>query len=242
MHNFFYELFRSLSDLRKDEKKKKERISHYTGGHNSGLEVENSDDDLVQNFLSSKLSENCRHITLYKNGFIIDDGEFRDLEVEENKKFMENIEAGILPKELASKDKTVNVALKDKSNQIYTKKKQKDDDLYKGQGIKLGGNTSNTNEEELNKLLTSSPSEVKKINIDENKPLTTLHVRLYNGRKISQKFNYDHTVEDLFQYVYSVTPINFSLYFDFPLKLIERNEQTLENANLLDTIITQKLT
>ncbi|CAG9484944.1 ubiquitin regulatory protein, putative [Plasmodium vivax] len=235
---------RSLSDLRKDEKKNKERVAHYTGGQNSGLEVENSDDDMVPSFFTSKLPDNCRHITLYKNGFIIDDGEFRDLQVEENKKFMQNIEAGILPKELAGKDKTMNVAIKDKSNQVYTKEKMEcSNSTYKGQGVKLGSsNTPSVSEEEIKKLAASAPTDVKKIDVDDSKPTTTLHVRLYNGKKVSQKFNYDHTVEDLFQFVHSYTPINFSLFFDFPLKPIERGGQTLQEAKLIDTLVTQKLT
>ncbi|CAA9986185.1 ubiquitin regulatory protein, putative [Plasmodium knowlesi strain H] len=236
---------RSLSDLRKEEKKNKERVAHYTGGQNSGLEVENSDDDMAPSFFTSKLPENCRRITLYKNGFIVDDGEFRDLNLEENKKFMQNIEAGILPKELAGKDKTMNVALKDKSNQVYTKEKMENtNSTYKGQGVKLGStNAPSFSEEEIKKLAESAPRDVKNIDIDDSKPITTLHVRLYNGKKVSQKFNYDHTVEDLFEFVYSYTPINFSLFFDFPLKKIERSGQTtLQDAKLIDTLITQKLT
>ncbi|KJP89377.1 hypothetical protein AK88_01043 [Plasmodium fragile] len=235
---------RSLSDLRKDEKKNKERVAHYTGGQNSGLEVENSDDDMGPSFFTSKLPENCRRITLYKNGFIVDDGEFRDLNIEENKKFMQNIEAGILPKEFAGKDKTMNVALKDKSNEVYTKEKTENTNTtYKGQGVKLGSSkTPSVSEEEIKKLEASSPTDVKNIHVDDSKPITTLHVRLYNGKKISHKFNYDHTVEDLFQFVHSYTPINFSLFFDFPLKPIERSDQTLQEANLIGMLITQKLT
>ncbi|ANQ05754.1 Uncharacterized protein PCOAH_00001270 [Plasmodium coatneyi] len=231
---------RSLSDLRKDEKKKQG-----TRGQNSGLEVENSDDDMVPSFFTSKLPENCRRITLYKNGFIVDDGEFRDLEIEENKKFMQNIEAGILPKELAGKDKTMNVALKDKSNQVYTKEKvETTSSTYKGQGVKLGSSsTPSVSGEEIKKLAASAPTDIKNIHVDDSKPITTLHVRLYNGKKVSQKFNYDHTVEDLFQFVYSYTPVNFSLFFDFPLKKIERSDQTtLQDAKLIDMLITQKLT
>ncbi|EUD66622.1 hypothetical protein C922_02943 [Plasmodium inui San Antonio 1] len=235
---------RSLSDLRKDEKKNKERVAHYTGGQNSGLEVENSDDDMVSSFFTSKLPENCRRITLYKNGFIVDDGEFRDLNLEENKKFMQNIEAGILPKELAGKDKTMNVAIKDNSNQVYTKGNiDTTNATYKGQGVKLGSsNTSSVTEEEMKKLAESTPTDIKNIHVDDSKPTTTLHVRLYNGKKVSQKFNCDHTVEDLFQFVHSYTPVSFSLFFDFPLKQIERNGQTLQDAKLMDTLITQKLT
>ncbi|CDU19422.1 hypothetical protein, variant 1 [Plasmodium yoelii 17X] len=235
---------RSLNDLRKDEKRNKEHVAHYTGGQKSGLEVENSDsDDMAQSYYTSKLPENCRRITLYKNGFTIDEGEFRDFEVEENKKFMENIEAGILPKELQGKDKSImNVAIKDKSSQIYTKNKsQEEKTLYKGQGVKLGSSNSNLNEEEINKIIASNPTDIKEIKIDDNNPITTIQIRLYNGKKIIQKFNYNHTVEDLFQFVYGHTPINFSLFFDFPLKKIERNNKTLQEENLLGVIITQKL-
>lgn len=39
-------------------------------------------------------------VTVYKNGFIVDGGEFRDLEVEENKKFMDTLTAGHVPREV----------------------------------------------------------------------------------------------------------------------------------------------
>ncbi|VWU50452.1 ubiquitin regulatory protein, putative [Hepatocystis sp. ex Piliocolobus tephrosceles] len=237
---------RSLNDLRKDEHKKNEQESHYIGGHKSGLAVENSDDDAIPSFFSANAQENFTFITLYKNGFIIgDDGEFKDLDKEENKKFMENIQAGILPKELSGKSKTMSVAINDKSYQIYTPSSHKTEEIvYKGKGIKLRTCESNVNEEEMEKLMSNNiaNNEIKEINIDNNKPITTLHIRLYNGKKITQKFNYDHTVEDLYQFVYTLTPIDFSLSYDYPLKLIERSENTLDSAKLLNIIITQKLT
>ena len=44
-------------------------------------------------------------ITLYNNGFQIDDEEFRDYEAPENKKFIEEMKSGYVPQELAQKYK-----------------------------------------------------------------------------------------------------------------------------------------
>ena len=38
-------------------------------------------------------------LTLYKNGFTINDGEFRDKNLPQNKKFMEDVEKGEIPRE-----------------------------------------------------------------------------------------------------------------------------------------------
>jgi UBX domain-containing protein 1 len=39
-------------------------------------------------------------ITLYANGFCIDEGDFRDYNEPQNKEFMEDVKKGIVPKEL----------------------------------------------------------------------------------------------------------------------------------------------
>ena len=42
-------------------------------------------------------------ITIYKNGFQLDDGAFRPLTDEKNKQFMAEIEKGYVPQELVNK-------------------------------------------------------------------------------------------------------------------------------------------
>ena len=42
-------------------------------------------------------------ITLYQNGFICEEGPFREYETEENKKFMETLNKGYVPDELIKK-------------------------------------------------------------------------------------------------------------------------------------------
>ena len=121
---------------KKDEKNKKNTDS-YTGGHSSGLAVENPEDQgqFSGNFdnligkakgyniwLSrSKIDEKDHgdkqkiKITIYKNGFQLDDGEFRPLNDDKNKAFMADIEKGYVPQELVNKGyKDLVVALENK--------------------------------------------------------------------------------------------------------------------------------
>jgi hypothetical protein len=54
-------------------------------------------------------------LTIYRNGFCIDDGAFRDLSLPENKKFMSEIEKNLIPEELVQKGyKELGIALDDK--------------------------------------------------------------------------------------------------------------------------------
>lgn len=236
---------RSLSDLKKEDQSKKQKkdfVSHYTGGQHSGLAVENGGNNAEkQDGAGNKVPDNCRKITLYKNGFILDGGEFRDLSIVENKRFMEDIESGFLPAELVVKGKYVTVALSDNSHITYTPTVEKQESApYRGAGQKLGGNeTADISTEELKKL-DSLPQKLVRKDIDMNKPTTDLQIRLYNGRRIEQKLNHDHTVEDLYECIYDVTPVNFTLLYDFPLKAIPKSTLTLEEAKIIDAVIIQK--
>lgn len=235
---------KSFGDLKKEEKAqkpKKDYVSHYTGGQKSGLAVENGGHPGNREGVLGKMLQDCREITLYKNGFIVDGGEFRDLSVPENKKFMEEVEAGFLPAELHVKGKYVNVALTDRSNITYTPPAAAEEKTpYCGSGKKLGGdNAAEMSPEELKKL-ESLPGKLVQKDVDMNKPTTNLQIRLYNGKRVEETFNHDHTVEDLYESIYNITPVDFSLLYDFPLKVLPKSRLTLEEAQIIDAVITQK--
>ena len=107
--------FKDIKDDKKDNKKKddKKTTNSYIGGQSSGLDVENPSDDEAQD--TSKKPDNKIKLTVWKNGFQIDDGEFRDLSVPDNKKFMDEVEKGYIPQELVSKGmKNLGIMLEDK--------------------------------------------------------------------------------------------------------------------------------
>ena len=87
------------------------------------MNVENPDDDDWVNKASKNLNDkeafdklkNKIKLTVYKNGFTVDDGPFRDISVKENKKFMDEVEKGFIPQELINQGKTeLAIALEDK--------------------------------------------------------------------------------------------------------------------------------
>lgn len=60
-------------------------------------------------------SKNKIKLTVWKNGFQIDDGPFRSVNDEENKKFMAEVEKGYIPQELVDQGmKDLAIALEDK--------------------------------------------------------------------------------------------------------------------------------
>mgnify|MGYP000037036027 CR=1 FL=1 len=62
----------------------------------------------------SKIKDRIK-LTLYRNGFTIDDGPFRDLSLPENKKFMSEIEKNHIPEELVQQGyRELGIALDDK--------------------------------------------------------------------------------------------------------------------------------
>lgn len=105
-------MIRGFKDIKKDEKPKKEGdkkvVDSYIGGQSSGLNVENPDD-------KEEKVDNKIKLTVWRNGFQIDDGEFRDLSNEENIKFMDEVNKGYIPQELVKKGyKNLGIALEDK--------------------------------------------------------------------------------------------------------------------------------
>ena len=59
-------------------------------------------------------------VTLFKNGFILNNGEFRDKRIPENRKFMEEVEKGVIPHELMEKGiNDLGILLENRKNEEY---------------------------------------------------------------------------------------------------------------------------
>ena len=93
-------MIRGLGDYKnqKDDDKKKKTTSSYTGGEKSGLAVEHPEDleNIVEQARQGGRSQEGGgatdlKITLYSNGFIVGDGQFRSYEAEDSKEFMKEL-------------------------------------------------------------------------------------------------------------------------------------------------------
>jgi UBX domain-containing protein 1 len=133
-------------------KGKSEKVNEsYTGGEKSGMAVENPDD--IEGVLK-KAKENSEKykddddrkkpeteikISVYQNGFVVADGDFRPYDTPENKEFMKELNEGYVPKELRAKhSKPVGVALEDRRKEKFIPPPPPAYVAYQGSGTSMG--------------------------------------------------------------------------------------------------------
>ena len=78
-------------------------------------------------------------MTVYRNGFTVDNGPFRALDDPENAEFLQDMAQGVVPRELEAGAKgPVNVSLVDKRGEDYEKPPAPSYVAYSGAGQTVG--------------------------------------------------------------------------------------------------------
>ena len=141
-------------------------------------------------------------VTTYSNGFILDDGPFRDYSEPANKLFIEQLRASRIPTELVKKYKgDLDVNLEDKtyfcinisSEEYKEEKKVPKPQPFGGHGTSMGG-------------VQSQPMEVKDLpppSVDKGKEITRINIRLHTGKTVHMEVNVDAKVQVVYDYVAS---------------------------------------
>ena len=96
-----------------------EAYEYYNKKNESDEGSNNSEEDgnVAEKFENTK---NKVNLVVYKNGFILDNGPFRDRAVPENEEFMEQVERGVIPHELMDKGiNSLGILLTNRRNEIY---------------------------------------------------------------------------------------------------------------------------
>lgn len=239
-------MFHTLDDYKdkkrdeKAEKDKKKITDSYTGGKSSGIAVENPQDDWLDKMKKYDNKEkfdktkNKLKLSIYKNGFIMDNGEFRNKSDPANKKFMDEIEKGYIPNELVKKGITdLGIEMDDHRDENYEPpKEEKKFQAFTG----LGKSISSVNTEGLhvNKNATS--------NVDRSKPSCKVNIRLFNGEVVSEDFNLNQTLQDVINFVKKKSGSNnFSLLDGFPPRPLTGYNKTIQELHLEGSLLTQKI-
>ena len=161
-------------------------------------------------------------VTLYENGFIVDDGPFRDYEAPANKEFMTQLKAQKIPKEVMDKHNPagqkrvlIGFALSDKRQEKYEPPPPPKYTSFSGSGVSMGGAP----------VVQAKPVEINfgecggKPKIDPSKPTTEIRFRFHNGQQATLEVNLTATVAQLTAYVNSVAPCpQYNLVTGFPPK------------------------
>jgi hypothetical protein len=156
-------------------------------------------------------------ITIYANGFIIGQGEFRDVKEAKNKQFLEDLKRGEVPDELNALCMKewpgagdVAVSLIDKSAETFVPPKPKFS-FASSQGQSLGaGAAAAAGASAAASAQAFAGATPQRLQVDPSQPTTTLQLVL-GGRKVKETANQSATVLQLYQhfmrYEFAIPPV-----------------------------------
>ena len=195
-------------------------------------------------------------ITVYSNGFVLGDGEFRDAKDARNAAFIAALKAGEVPAELEAmcrkewgeQAEQVRVNLVDKSSTAYTPPKAKFSFAQsKGQQLTAAAPSSAS---------TSSAAALSRLPPSRyvphsSSPTTVLQVVTADRRKLRETLNEDTTVAELYQHVLHAlqaaqqpsaahAPPAFELVAGFPPKPLVDGAVTLKQAGICGASVQQR--
>ncbi|XP_006899286.1 PREDICTED: UBX domain-containing protein 2B-like [Elephantulus edwardii] len=185
-------------------------------------------------------------LKLWSNGFSLDDGELRPYSDPANAQFLESVKRGEIPLELQRlvHGSQVSLDMEDHQDQEYTKPRLRFK-AFSGEGQKLGSltpeivSTPSSPEEEDKSILNAV------VLTDDSVPTTKIQIRLADGSRLIQRFNHTHRILDVRDFIIRSRPefaaLDFILVTSFPNKVLTDESLTLQEADVLNTVILQQL-
>lgn len=189
--------------------------------------------NLAQQAGGDESSQIRRTITMYRDGFVVDDGPYRRLDDPANADFLRALATGRTPAELLQDSEgnpsgDVTVGLVDKRQEEYVETFRS----FSGAGATLGGTGTGA----VATGSTVDPSSLPAADaLDTSRPSTSIQVRLPNGKRKVLKVNLDVPVLQLAAQIAPLledTSSSFQMVSGFPPKPLEDMAITVEAAGL----------
>ncbi|KAF7792011.1 hypothetical protein EIP86_003038 [Pleurotus ostreatoroseus] len=211
-----------------------------------------------------------RHLTFWRNGFTIEDGDLMRYDDPANAEILNIINSGRAPPALLGVrvDQAVELRVNRRTDQDYVPPRYK---AFSGQGHRLGSPvpgepstappsaampgtfpTSGT-------LLAASASAAStsagsggadrqsmttRFEVDQSKPTTSVQIRLADGTRLVCRMNLTHTVGDIRSFINASRPQNaartYNIMTTFPNRILEDETQTVEQAGLVNSVVVQR--
>jgi len=181
-------------------------------------------------------------VTMWQNGFQVNDGPFRSNDDEESKKFIADLERGLVPAEIRNEMKNRRAvtafSLVDKRDTDYVPPPPPAYVAFSS-GTALGASNSNSAFIITPEIIASN--NVAPVVID-SEPNTTLQFRTIDGRRLRIRLNNNATIMDLIAAANAqgVGNDSYILSAGFPPKDITDPNQTLKQADLIGAAVLQK--
>ncbi|CAH8261338.1 unnamed protein product [Arabidopsis lyrata] len=173
-------------------------------------------------------------VTIWRNGFTIDDDPFKSLDDPENAAFLERITSLESPRLLDPL--SVQVKL------IRREGNFSESPSFHGVGSTLAESDSvSTN---LPTLATSPPPSMGLIVVDPTAPTTSIQLRLADGTRLVTRFNTRHTIRDIRGFIDASRPDGSKDYelliMGSPPTRLPDFDQTIEKAGIANSVLVQK--
>lgn len=235
------------------------------GGHRLGgedIETEYIPDPSVTQQDASELPTAFRHLTFWRNGFSIEDGELMNYDNPEHARILEEINTGRAPPSILNvqNGQPVELRVARRTNEDYVSPPAR---AFSGSGYRLGSPvpaltvSSNASMSSMpgsfpsasqGSRLGSASRERESVTtafeVDRTKPTTSVQLRMADGSRLLWTANLDHTVGDLRRFINASSPENTSraymLQTTFPTKLLDDDSKTVQEAGIGGVVVLQK--
>ncbi|KAH9979230.1 hypothetical protein BGW80DRAFT_1275718 [Lactifluus volemus] len=202
-----------------------------------------------------------RHITFWRDGFSVEDGDLRRYDDPAQAQILSEINAGRAPPSILNvqpgQPVGLRVARRTEEDYVATPRRG-----FAGSGSRLGGvvpepgpapqagmpGTFPTGESALPAPAPSRAHDQESIStrysVDQTKPTTSVQVRLADGTRMVARMNTTHTVRDLRNFINASRPENnarpYTIGTTFPNRTLDDDNVTIEAAGLLNSVIVQR--
>lgn len=253
-HDMISELFRSVRELGGVETAPQPKQNKFGGvGYRLGM---TSDDSSAVGESTNARPRRELTLRLWRDGFSINDEPLRSYTDPDDREFLRKIRSGQVPPELVedATDETLHLNMEDHRHENFPVTARPQRRAFAGAGHMLGSVAPTVITEPpapaaaaaAAAAAATAPVDLPpKPNLDESAPTTTISVRLNDGSRVQATLNHSHTIADLRSYLVNLRPelsrSNFVLLTTFPSKELGDNNQTLQQAGILNSSIMMRL-
>ncbi|KIY66496.1 SEP-domain-containing protein [Cylindrobasidium torrendii FP15055 ss-10] len=201
-----------------------------------------------------------RHLTFWREGFTVEDGELMRYDDPANEEILAEINLGRAPPQILNvlPGQPVELRVDRRIDQDYVRPARTGG--FFGSGNRLGAPVPeagpSSSSSPMPGSFASAPASsssgstpagaqpLTKFEVDQSLPMTSIQVRLADGTRIVCRMNLSHTVGDIRNFINASRPENrareYTIGTTFPNKTLEDNNATIESAKLQNSVIVQR--
>lgn len=199
-----------------------------------------------------------RHITFWRNGFTIENGELMRYDDPNNAQILSQIHAGNAPPSLLNVEvgQEVEVQVDKRIGEDYVEPKGVK--TFTGSGQRLGAPVPSVAAEGGSAAMPGSfpspdapavslsPREsiTTRFEVDQSLPTTSVQIRLADGTRMVCRMNLTHKVLDLRHFINASRPENltrpYTIGTTFPNRTLDDDSATIEGAGLVNSVVVQR--